>query len=254
MSIDYKLHKVTEQKVDEIVDMRKDVERREGNIKTKEKEVKEAEAKNEREQEDLQLEIDKLLQEKDKLTRQELKDSKALGKLEKQYKGEIRDLKKKTSKAMVVNKRYKAALKLTRESEKELKKKVENLDTLEQQAQEDAGTAKRLRKESQGLYMKADKKHKVAEGKKQKAETLLARAKIKDKEANGLKISLGIERKGLETIRKDLKEQRSWVGQRTAELQVSAREVRLKRKLLSKAYSLADLDELDTKVIQEIGW
>ena len=254
MSIDYKLHKVTEQKVDEIVDMRKDVERREKNLKDKEKELKETEARNEREKEALLLGVNKLVKDQAKVTEQELKDSKSVGKLERQYKDEIKDLNKAKSKAIRGRNRYKAALELTRESEKQLKGKVKNLDTLEQQAEKDAALAKRLRRKSQGLYIKADNKHKTAEGKLLKAKTLLARAKVKDSEANGLKISLGIERKGIETMRKDLKEQRSWVGQRTAELQVAAREVRLKRKLLSKAYSQADLDELDTKVIQEIGW
>lgn len=106
----------------------------------------------------------------------------------------------------------------------------------------------------------ADDKLRVAETKlsnvreaENKSQKILINLEKKNKEVDAKKIKVGIRERQLEKITQEQERQtiklKDWEERN---IQVS-HELEVKRKLLSSAYSKADLDTLNTKVAQELG-
>ena len=254
MALDYKLHKATEEKIDTLVDQKLDIKRREDNLVKQIKQLQKDSKQLLIDQKE--WEIQKSLEARQ--LQKELKKAREVQEYNEKDLELIKIGKKALSEDKVVLQKAEDELKIKSETIRRNLRRLKDKDdilhnreqTLKEQELRLSGmklSAKRMLDSATGLINLAKEKDK-------KAKILLERAKQKNSEANGLKISLGLERKGIEALRKDLKEQRQWVGARRAELDVAAKEVMYKRKLLTKAYSMADLNELDTKVIQKIGW
>ena len=254
MALDYKLHKATEGKIDSLVKDKLDLKRREENLI---KQIEQFQKDNKQLAEDKKAwELQKSLESRQITQAQESNrgTQEQTDKLLESVRGE-RDLLLKEKKALQNEiKGVKDGSERTKSILRRLEKEVEVLQGKEKALESEKVKVAGLEKSVKTKLKSIDEALNHARQEEKIAHDLLKRVNQKNSEANGLKIQLGIERKNLETMRRELRTDMSWVGQRRAELELAAREVRLKRRLLTKAYSMADLNELDTKVIQKIGW
>jgi hypothetical protein len=252
MSLDYKLHKATEKKAREVLADKKDVQRREQNLIDKIERLQKANdllTEEQREWNRQRTTQAKRLKDKEKsLGEKDVQSDTVLERLlksEKQLKKDKVSLKKQLRIAKKKNTRLRAIL-------SDLDKKEEKIHYKELAANKHLRELARLEEKANQLVEKKKAAFLSAKEAEGKAESLLRRVEEKNKEANSLKIRLGIKEKGLNEKQREVARNTRLNKFRRQEMDVIARELQVKRQLLIKAYTLADVEELDTKVEQMI--
>lgn len=252
MTLDYKLHKKTLEKAEEILSDKREIQRREQNLIDKIEKLQKANNMLMAEQEEWNK------QKSAETVRLKAKEKSAQGidKQTQQVLDEALEGKRELAKTKkLLDKELKATRKkndLLRRNLTQLKKKKDKLAIKEATIDKMYKAAEKSKKLAKAYEVEKGKEYTKAKTTRAKADEMFQRAKEKNTEANSLKIRLGIKEKGLNEKEREVARRTRENKFRRQEIDVIARELQVKRQLLTKAYTQADVEDLDIKVEQII--
>jgi hypothetical protein len=253
MALDYKLHKATEKKVDEIVTNKQDIERREKNLANKSGNLAAREKKLIEDAKLLSIKVTAFESHQKQAAVKAKDDLRRSAKLDQEYKQKASRLKKELQRTTRTLKEYERALESLSESKKKIAAQKRSSERLKKRLNETKTSLEIIRGRAMLKEEKAEKSLKEAKKAERKAKTLLANAEQKNAEANGLKIKLGLRQKGLDALEKSAKNKLRDAKYQQIQNMAASRELEIKRKLLTKAYTQADIEQLDTKIEQALA-
>lgn len=251
MVLNYQLHKRTEKEIKDLISQKSDIRRREKNLIDKIENLKsdmnkiDDERKNWEQEKTLEMKKIKKFQREVKPIINE-KEIKVLRKENNILKAERNNLEKSLNKS-------KNDYELTRAILRGMELKMDSLIGEKEAVKNDRIKLKNLYEKLEVYEKDAEIKFDNAKKERDETKKLLIKVKKKNREANGLKIKLGLKEKDLIEKEKELTRQRNEIKFRRQELDMAGKELQLKRELLSKAYTQANIEELDKKVEQMLA-